>query len=59
MSYKLMVFRSSVTGGKRGWIVRECKVKRYLNKCAMSMQFLFFNFIQIYLFHFPGVAAEP
>ena len=29
MSYKLMVFRSSVMGGKRGQIVMECKVKRY------------------------------
>ena len=67
MSYKLMVFRSSVMGGERGKIVRECKVKRYLNNCAISIflilillfvsySLISFNF---YLFYFPGAAAEP
>ena len=67
MSYKLMVFRGSVTGGKRGQIVRECKVKRYLNNCAISSFFililLFVSYSLIssnfYLFYFPGAAAEP
>jgi hypothetical protein len=67
MSYKLMVFRSSVTGGKRGEIVRECKVKRYLNNCAISgfliLILLFVSYslmsFNFYLFYFPGAAAEP
>ena len=67
MSYKLVVFRSSVTGGKRGQIVRECKVKRYLNKCAISsfliliLLFVSYSLISFnfYLFYIPGAAAEP
>ena len=48
-------------------IVRECEVKRHLNKCAISSFLisilLFVSYFLIsfnfYLFYFPGAAAEP
>ena len=64
MSYKLMVFRSSVTGG-RG----ECKEisKQLRNVHAMKLYFKNFEIyrnISIYsqlppIQYFPGAAAEP
>ena len=63
MSYKLIVFRSSVTGGEER-IVRECKEisKQLRNVHAMKLYFKNFEIyhnISIYLFYFPGAAMEP
>ena len=62
MSYKLMVFRSSVRGGEEGIDSKGISIQNVISSFLIlillfvSYSLISFNF---YLFYFPGAAAEP
>ena len=63
MSYKLMVFRSSVTGGgEEGIDSKGISVQNVISSfLILILLFVSYSLISFnsYLFYFPGAAAEP